>query len=101
MYHALTSAHPPSPPYITSTNFASIRAGPGTARPLHGAGADSEGLAGVTTFRVSTKDRTIVDEVHFKGFTVRLADWLHLSNPDDPSKPVVGQVFKCFVSDEP
>lgn len=100
LYHALASSSPPpGPPYISPTNFASLRAGPGTAKPLHT--HDTEGVHGVTTFRVSTKDRTFVDEVHFKGWTFRLADWVHMSNPDDPSRPIIGQVFKCFVSDEP
>ena len=31
---------------------------------------------------------------------LRLADWLHLSNPDDPSRPIIGQVFKCYISEE-
>ncbi|KAF9235837.1 hypothetical protein BU15DRAFT_77561 [Melanogaster broomeanus] len=100
LYQAITSPSPPSgPPYTSSTNFASIRAGPGTARPLHS--MDSEGVPGVTTYRVSTRDRTCVDEVHHKGWSIRLADWLHVSNPDDPSRPIVGQVFKCWISDEP
>ncbi|KAI0932780.1 hypothetical protein AcV5_004095 [Taiwanofungus camphoratus] len=100
LYHALTSsAPPPGPPFTSATNFASLRAGPGTAKPLHT--TDTEGVPGVTTFRVSTKDRTLVEEVHFKGWSIRLADWLHLSNPDDSCKPIIGQVFKCFVSDEP
>lgn len=100
LYHALTSSSPPSgPPYTSTTNFASIRAGPGTARPLHS--TDSEGVPGVTTFRVSNKDRTFVEEVHYKGWSIRLADWLHLSNPDDPSRPIVGQVFKPWLSDDP
>lgn len=63
--------------------------------------ADADGVPGITTFRVSTKDRTFVDEVHYKGWTIRMADWLHLSNPDDPSRPIVGHVFKCWISDEP
>ncbi|KAH8984669.1 hypothetical protein EDB86DRAFT_2962234 [Lactarius hatsudake] len=59
---ALTSPSPPSgPPYVSSTNFASLRAGPGSARPLHTT-SDSEKLPAVTTFRVSSKDRTFVDE---------------------------------------
>ncbi|KZT09072.1 uncharacterized protein LAESUDRAFT_723382 [Laetiporus sulphureus 93-53] len=100
LYHALTSLNPPpGPPYTSTTYFASLRAGPGTAKPLHT--TDTEGVPGVTTFRVSTKDRTFVDEVQFKGWSIRLADWLHLSNPDDPSKPIIGQVFKCYISDEP
>ena len=101
LYQALTSPTPPSgPPYVSSTNFASLRAGPGTARPLHSS-SDSEKLPAVTTFRVSSKDRTFVDEVTYRGWSVKLADWLHLSNPDDPSKPIIAQVFKCYVSDEP
>ncbi|EGN94159.1 hypothetical protein SERLA73DRAFT_96993 [Serpula lacrymans var. lacrymans S7.3] len=100
LYQALTSSSPPQgPPYTSTTNFASVRAGPGTARPLHS--TDSEGVPGVTTFRVSTKDRSFVEEVHYKGWSIRLADWLHLSNPDDPSRPIIAQVFKCWVSDEP
>ncbi|KZP25998.1 hypothetical protein FIBSPDRAFT_782552, partial [Athelia psychrophila] len=103
LYQALTSPHPPpGPPYSSPTNFASLRAGPGTARPVHATHtADPEGgVPGVTTFRVSNKDRTFVDEVQYKGWSVRLGDWLHLSNPDDPSRPIVAQVFKCWVSDE-
>jgi chromatin structure-remodeling complex subunit RSC1/2 len=52
-------------------------------------------------FRVSTKDRKFIEEVEYRGWKIRVADWLHLSNPDDPSKPIVGQVFKCYVSEEP
>ena len=101
LYQAMTSPNPPSgPPYTSQTNFASIRAGPGTARPLHST-SDADGAVGVTTFRVSNKDRTFVDEVNYKGWSIRLADWLHLANPDDPSRPIVAQVFKCWISDEP
>ncbi|OJA10610.1 hypothetical protein AZE42_09931 [Rhizopogon vesiculosus] len=98
LYQAITSSTPsPGPPYVSTSNFASIQAGPGTARPVHS--VDS-GVAGVTAFRVSTKLRTFVDELHYKGWIIRLADWLHLSNPDDPSRPIIGQVFKCWQSDE-
>ncbi|KAI9510644.1 hypothetical protein F5148DRAFT_1333868 [Russula earlei] len=100
LYQALMSpSPPPGPPYASSTNFASLRAGPGTARPLHS--SDSEKLPAVTTFRVSSKDRTFVDEVTYRGWSIKLADWLHLSNPDDPSKPIIAQVFKCYLSEEP
>ncbi|CDO70952.1 hypothetical protein BN946_scf184829.g61 [Trametes cinnabarina] len=95
-YHALTSANPPQPPYTSPTRFAALPAGPGTAKPLHA----SEGDAGVTTFRVSLKDRQVVEEVQYKGWSVKVADWLHLSNPDDPSRPIIGQVFKSFKWEE-
>lgn len=99
-YQALVSLEPPSgPPYTSKTNFAALPAAPGTAKPLHS--ADAEGVPGVTTYRVSTKDRHIVDEVHYKGWTIKLADWLHLSSCDDPSRPIIGQVFRCWISDEP
>jgi hypothetical protein len=62
---------------------------------------DVEGTTGVTTFRVSSKDRKFVDEVHYKGWAVKLADWVHLSNPDDPSRPIIAQVFRVWVSEEP
>jgi len=99
LYQALTSAHPPPGiPYSSPTNFASLRAGPGNIKPVHG--TDGDGIAGVTTHRVLVKDRTFVDELHYKGWSVKLADWLHLSNPDDPSRPIIGQVFRCWVSEE-
>ncbi|EPS92765.1 hypothetical protein FOMPIDRAFT_1056573, partial [Fomitopsis schrenkii] len=99
LYHALASSNPPAgPPFTSPTNFAAIRAGPGTAKPLHSS-ADTEGIVGVTTYRVSTKDREFVNEVHFKGWTLRLADWVHMANPDDPSRPIVGQIFRCYVWD--
>lgn len=86
------------PPCHTITNFAALRAGPGNVKPVHG--SDGEGVPGVTTHRVLTKDRTFVDELHYKGWSLKLADWVHLSNPDDPSRPIIGQVFRCWVSDE-
>lgn len=55
----------------------------------------------MTTYRVIHKDRTFVDELNYKGWNVRLADWVHLSNPDDPSRPIIAQVFRCWVSVEP
>ncbi|EJF58495.1 hypothetical protein DICSQDRAFT_90751 [Dichomitus squalens LYAD-421 SS1] len=97
-YQALTSSNPPTPPYSSTTSFASLPAGPGTATPLHSVEGDA--ATRVTTFRVSEKDKRIVEEVHYKGWSIRLADWLHLSNPDDPSRPIIAHVFKCFVSEE-
>lgn len=117
LFQALVSQdRPPGPPYHSTTNFAALRAGPGNVKPVHtggvggsggvGGNASSEdgtggGVAGVTTHRVLTKDRTFVDEVYYMGWTLKLADWVHLSNPDDPSRPIVAQVFRCWVSEEP
>jgi hypothetical protein len=38
---------------------------------------------------MSENNRYFVDELHYKGWSVKIADWLDLSNPDDPSRPVV------------
>jgi len=84
------------PPYKTTTNWAPLPAGPGTAKS-----AEGETSSAFTTFRVSTKDRKFVEEVEYRGWKIRVGDWLHLCNPDDPSKPIVGQVFKCYQLEEP
>jgi chromatin structure-remodeling complex subunit RSC1/2 len=98
LYQALTSVRPPpGVPHSSPTNFAALRAGPGNVKPIHG--IDGDGITGITTNRVLVKDRTFVHEVHYKGWSVKLADWLHLSNPDDPSRPIIAQVFKCWVSE--
>ena len=48
-YQALTSSNPPSgPPYKTTTNWASLPAGPGTAKPMNA--AEGEISRAVTTF---------------------------------------------------
>lgn len=100
LYQALTSpSPPPGPPFVSTQNFAALRAGPGTTKPVHG--GEAEGVAGVTTHRVLIRDRKFVDEVHYKGWSLKLADWVHLSNPDDPSRPIIAQVFRCWISEEP
>ncbi|XP_006454962.1 hypothetical protein AGABI2DRAFT_148258 [Agaricus bisporus var. bisporus H97] len=100
LYQALTSPNPPSgPPYVSTQNFAALRAGPGAIKPVHG--NDTDGVPNVTTHRVLTRERKFVDEVHYRGWTLKLADWVHLSNPDDPSRPIIAQVFRCWISEEP
>ncbi|PPQ69200.1 hypothetical protein CVT26_003640 [Gymnopilus dilepis] len=99
LYNALTSPNPPTPPYVSETNFAALRAGPGNVKPVHR--SDNDGVPNVTTYRVLTRDRTFVDELHYKGWKLKIGDWVHLANPDDPSRPIIGQVFKCWTSDEP
>jgi chromatin structure-remodeling complex subunit RSC1/2 len=94
LYHLLTSPPFPSTPPPTLSNFSSIAAGPGVARPLH---SSSESSLAVTTFRIPTKDRSFTEELTYKGMTIRLGDWVHLMNPDDTAKPIIAQVFKTWV----
>ncbi|KAL0242015.1 hypothetical protein I308_106189 [Cryptococcus tetragattii IND107] len=100
LYNALTSIYPlqlpPSGiPEPSSIAFASIPAGPGNARSMHEAtqelraGAAEEQVGyGITTFRVGTKDRVFTEEARHKGMAYRL---------DDPTRPIIGQIFKTFV----
>jgi chromatin structure-remodeling complex subunit RSC1/2 len=63
---------------------------------------DGGGVSSSTTITHQappTRDRTFVEEVNYKGWKLKLGDWVHLSNPDDPSKPIVCQVFKCWMSE--
>ena len=76
---------------------------PASSTAANSASADEHegsGASTATTYRVPpTRDRTFVEEVNYKGWKVKSGDWVHLSNPDDPSKPIVGQVFKCWKSE--
>jgi chromatin structure-remodeling complex subunit RSC1/2 len=78
-------------------NFASIPAGPGFAKPLNSAASTSEDA--VTTYRIQHKDRTFMDEAVFKGMSYRSGDYIHIMNPNDASKPIIGQVFKAYTPD--
>ncbi|KAG8964950.1 hypothetical protein FRC03_001174 [Tulasnella sp. 419] len=99
LYQALTShsAAVAALPNTASFNFSSIPAGPGTAKPIHSAASTSED--GVTTYRIQNKERAFIDEIVFKGMTYRMGDYVHLMNPNDPSRPIIGQIFKCYVPD--
>ena len=52
---------------MTTTNFAPFLPGPGTSRPVHSPhGGESDiGVAGMTTFHVSNKDRAFVDVISY------------------------------------
>lgn len=72
-----------------SANFASISAGAGPA---------SDGAPTTTIIpSVHVQDREFVDQVVYKGSTYRPGDFVHLANPDDATRPIVGMVHKVFV----
>jgi chromatin structure-remodeling complex subunit RSC1/2 len=45
---------------------------------------------------MSAKDRTYIDVGHHKGMAFVTGDYVHVSNADEPAKPIIGQVFKVF-----
>ncbi|BEI81186.1 hypothetical protein CcaverHIS002_0203460 [Cutaneotrichosporon cavernicola] len=108
LYNALTAPFPlklpipmPSP-----TLFASLPSGPGNPRTMtvqeaHDAvraGAPPEvANQGITTYRIPTKDRIFTEDARHKGVSYRAGEYVHLINPDDASKPIIGQIFKTFL----
>ena len=88
MWQHLTSASPNAVPAMTRAghNFASISAGPGNGRALT-----------VASAVIDSRDRDFVDQISYKGSLYRIGDYVHLANPDDTSKPIVGQIYRLFV----
>ncbi|GAA5841640.1 hypothetical protein JCM11251_004238 [Rhodosporidiobolus azoricus] len=48
------------------------------------------------TARPTTKDKIFLDGINFKGDVLRVGDWVHLFNPDNPAKPVIAQIWKVY-----
>ena len=84
-------------PFPASSSSSSITAS--ASADEHEGGGVSNVTTAITHRAPPTRDRTFVEEVNYKGWKLKLGDWVHLSNPDDPSKPIVGQVFKCWTSE--
>ena len=85
-------------PASSSSTTASTSSTSTPADDREGGGGVSNGTV-ITHQAPPTRDRTFVEEVNYKGWKLKIGDWVHLSNPDDPSKPIVGQVFKCWTSE--
>ena len=85
-------------PFSASSTTVSTSTSSTTPADEREGGGVSNGTA-ITHQAPPTRDRTFVEEVNYKGWKLKIGDWVHLSNPDDPSKPIVGQVFKCWTSE--
>lgn len=107
LYQALTSTfEAPNIPYDASlpplplpspSSHSFIPAGPGLARPTPDSGKNNYDQYEFTGLRIVTKDRTATQEARWKGQGWRTGDYVHLVNPEDPSRPIVGQIFRSFV----
>jgi chromatin structure-remodeling complex subunit RSC1/2 len=107
LYHALTSTFecldiphtsslPPIPiPSASSHSF--IPAGPGLARPTPDSGKHNYEQYEFTGLRIVTKDRMGTGEARWKGIGWKVGDYVHLVNAEDPSRPIIGQIFRSFV----
>ncbi|KAF9068323.1 hypothetical protein BDP27DRAFT_1327454 [Rhodocollybia butyracea] len=118
LYQALTSPYPPERPnaglgslYSSETNFASRRVAPGrldTNLPSNvttsGVEDQSIVVSGTKQMHIIMKDRVFLDKVEYKGWTIRVGDWVHLANGSDATaqggggagRPIVAQVWKVW-----
>lgn len=46
--------------------------------------------------KLRAKDKIILDGIRYKSDVFKTGDWVHLSNPDNPARPIVGQVFHTY-----
>jgi chromatin structure-remodeling complex subunit RSC1/2 len=46
----------------------------------------------------STAIETLYDSLPLKSEVYKIGDWVHLWNPDEPGKPIVGQIWKIFTA---
>ncbi|KAA1107242.1 hypothetical protein PGT21_007563 [Puccinia graminis f. sp. tritici] len=46
--------------------------------------------------KLKAKDKILLEGIHHKGDYMRIGDWVHIFNPDDPSRPIVAQIFNTY-----
>ncbi|KAJ3738797.1 hypothetical protein DFH05DRAFT_735327 [Lentinula detonsa] len=118
LYQSLTSPHlperhkPGSGPYSSETNFAALRVGPGRVNHRdHQNQSEGEEIvfaSGSKQIHTITNNRVFLDQIKYKGWTVRVGDWVHLANGTDmysgagggggggAGRPTVAQVWKVW-----
>lgn len=45
---------------------------------------------------VTAQDVTLEEHVPYKGRFYNVGDWVHVMNPVDPARPIVGQIFRLY-----
>ncbi|KAF8338318.1 uncharacterized protein EI90DRAFT_2572270 [Cantharellus anzutake] len=85
MYHHLTSSIASRVPAMTRAayNFSSTDSGPGRKK-------------GKSKAHPFIQDEDPIERVTHKGQTYQCGDYVHLMNPDDARKPIVGQIFRTY-----
>ncbi|PLW39578.1 hypothetical protein PCANC_15641 [Puccinia coronata f. sp. avenae] len=46
--------------------------------------------------KLRAKDKLLLEGVHHKGDYFKIGDWVHIFNPEDPSRPIIGQIFNTY-----
>ncbi|SCV72636.1 BQ2448_4173 [Microbotryum intermedium] len=95
VYQELTkrvSSLTPRPQNLTLPALSSVKLGPGNCE-----GKDPvDGEPKTAQTRISMKDKIFLDHINFKGQVLRVGDWCHLLNPENPAKPIIAQIFKVY-----
>lgn len=77
LYQELTKfIHPPTPYNPLSVTLGSPRVG--------------------TPGKTDVADRIFLDGIAFKGETYRVGEWVHVFNPENAARPIIGQIFKAW-----
>jgi chromatin structure-remodeling complex subunit RSC1/2 len=87
MTQSVESAKEDVPDEVAAQNYASLRLGPCEDQGEGQGEAPSEG------------EKEIMPYLRYKGQTISVGNWVHLSNPTDPSRPIIAQVFKTRSED--
>ena len=95
-YPGFTHPNETSVPTASPSSHAFIPAGPGLAKPTPDSGKNNYDAYEFTGLRIVTKDRTATQEARWKGVGWKTGDYVHLVNPEDPSRPIIGQIFRSF-----
>jgi len=77
----------------SASNFASIPAGPMHAQA---SSTPQNPDLGATSPQIASEGREFLREFEYRGMMLKPGDWVHLINPADASKPIVGLVWKIF-----
>ncbi|GAA6003570.1 hypothetical protein JCM10207_000393 [Rhodosporidiobolus poonsookiae] len=88
LYHELTKRK--------SAMERSIESSDPTAFPSITGGVSKRDDDRGATARPTTKDKIFLESVNIKGETLRVGDWVHLFNPDNPAKPVIAQIWNTY-----
>ncbi|KAJ3758758.1 RSC complex protein [Lentinula raphanica] len=117
LYQNLTSPYPPerlklgSSSYSSETNFAALRVGPGrVSRSDLQNSSQKEPVFASGSKRIHTisENQIFLEQVRYKGWTIRVGDWVHLANGSDVysatsagggggvGRPIVAQVWKIW-----
>lgn len=79
----------------------SSRPGPRQAKPFHYLvdGNLTENPEGTLAYDVIPKGRAQIDYLVVKGIQYKPGDFIHLFNPEDMSRPLIGQIWNCWRKD--